>query len=169
MLKVITDTIGIDEIKSKEFILDVESEFNKTRIPYNGIIKRIVKDIDCGEVINDDGIIYDYIDRFGYKLPISDISTGAKALITTVINKDKVINFKEAGLNCRDWAILNLKEGYIYIRYPKVTVCSIEDREIDLTIDDTRYHFRSTERLNTYLRNKIQFKLKEEEILGVEA
>lgn len=147
---------------TRDFVYDVEKAFSEAIIPVTDKIKHVIMDIDHGEMIDS----YSFKDRFGYKLRISEISTGAKAIILSLMMPDKLINFCEAGNNCRDWAILNMVDGRILINYPNTTIAYTKEdelKQIDVIVSGIR--FRKVNRLVEYFRNEFAFIPSKEEVL----
>lgn len=135
-------------------VYDVERAFGELEIPTNDLIKQAIADIDHGKMIDS----YSIIDRFGYKLRISEISTGAKAAILTILQPDKVINLWEVGLNCRDWIVLNVPNGQVMMRYPNISIAypdSALEKKIDVEIDGHNKRFTGIEELVRYIRNEV--------------
>lgn len=135
-------------------VYDVERAFGELEIPTNDLIKQAIADIDHGKMIDS----YSILDRFGYKLRISEISTGAKAAILTILQPDKVINLWGVGLNCRDWIVLNVPNGQVMMRYPNISIAypdSALGKKIDVEIDGYNKRFTGIEELVRYIRNEV--------------
>lgn len=147
--------IYLDEPSNMSIIKDVELAFGKCNVPVNNITRQIIKEVENGELIDSNG----FKDRYGYKLSISELSTGAKAAILVTLNPDKIINFSEVGDNCRDYVIKNFTSGMILINYPTVTIQynKDEDTTIDVELFDVGLRFNNIERLVRYFRNEFSF------------
>ena len=91
-----------------------------------------------------------FIDRFGQSLYVSELSTGCKAVILALIKPNKLINFIEAGLNARDYAIENLKSGKVLIEYPYTTFTG--KNTIDCYLPQFGYAFSTIDRLNYFYK-----------------
>ena len=147
--------VYLEKPRDEDIIDDVELAFGKCKIPNNKDIRQIIKEVEQGELIDSNG----FKDRYGYKLSISELSTGTKAAILVVINTDKIVNFSEVGDNCRDYAIKNFTSGKILINYPTVTIQynKNKDTTIDVKLVDAGIRFSSIERLVKYFRNEFSF------------
>lgn len=144
--------IDADNIESGMLIRDVDEDLGMTEFDYRDDLSKVIKDIDGGELVNGRC----FIDRFGYKLPISELSTGCKGIILSMIKPDKIINLKEAGLNARDYAINNLDNGKILIYFPDTTI--VMNREVvDCGLPELGYRFTSIDRLNKYFQDEIYY------------
>lgn len=99
-------------------IIDIEAAFSQLIIYVDENIKRIVKAIDQGELIDSNR----FKDRFGVNLYLSELSTGCKAAICTYFHPESIVDLQECGLNARD-AIFNYCEnGKILLHDFSVTV-----------------------------------------------
>lgn len=96
-----------------------------------------------------------YIDRFGCKLSMDDMSTGCKAAICVHLNPEKNISLAECGVNARDFIIKNLSEGSIAIYDDDILVSDINKTPIDVAMDN--YRFKNIDRLNFYLTDERPF------------
>ena len=126
-LHVYTDKKDIPE--GIEIIEDVNVEFLKAVIRGTDEENFLVKGIEQGALISGDGSAY--IDRFGFKLRIDEMSSGCKAALCVVNYPYKVVNLKECGLNARDCIISHCKSGYALVRDFGVTIVPYMD-EIDV-------------------------------------
>lgn len=109
----------------KADIVDIDAEFSKILITVDDNMRRIVKAIDQGELIDSNK----FIDRFGVSLYLSELSTGCKAAICVYINPKLIVDTQECGLNARD-AIFNYCEnGKILLHDFSVTVNGIDIRK----------------------------------------
>lgn len=156
--------IYLDELSDMDLIKDVELAFGQCIVPNNSITRQIVKEVEHGELIDSNG----FKDRYGYKLSISELSTGAKAAMLVALNPDKVVCFCEVGDNCRDYVIKNFTSGAILINYPTITMKynKDEDGAIDVKLIDAGLRFNSIERLVQYFRNEFSFVPTRDEIEG---
>lgn len=101
--------LGEDNKPENNYIHDVEREFLflKTLEPVSSEI--IIRRIDGGHYLDNKS----FIDKYGYKLPITSLSTGSKILLL-VNNTDKVINGIEMGQNAFELLIQSV-DGTIYL------------------------------------------------------
>ena len=135
-----------------DMVNDIEKEFSTLKLKCTDKEKLVVELIEKGKLI--DG--YSFIDRFGYKLYTSELSTGCKAALCVINNVEKIFNLVECGLNARDTIISTCKEGNVFVDYNDVTFVKYgKDKEIDVQLDN--YIFTDMDRLNTYLRNERPF------------
>lgn len=131
---------------------DVEMCFSKITLKYNEEEKTIVKLIDNGELIDNNS----FIDRFGYKLYVSELSTGCKAALCLLNCPDKIINLKECGLNARDIIISLCTLGAAVIDTNTIMCATdITHKEFRVQVDD--YLFTKIERFNEYLTDEWPF------------
>lgn len=141
-----------DDIK-KEVNTDIEVEFMKFRLKDSMINRKIIEIIEKGKY-NDE---YSFIDRYGFKLYDSEMSTGCKAALCVANNPDKVFNLIECGINAQDVIITTLKEGNIIIRDRGITIVDYStDGKIDVELDG--YRFTNNDRLNYYIFDERPFK-----------
>lgn len=144
--------IDEDKIDCNKLIRDVDTDLGMTEFDYRDDLSSVVKDIDGGELINGKY----FIDRFGYKMSISELSTGCKGIMLSILKPDKIINLKEAGLNARDYAINNLSKGSILIYFPDTTI--VMSREVvDCGLPELGYRLNSIDRLNKYFQDEIYY------------
>ena len=102
----------------KADIVDIDAEFSKILITVDDNMRRIVKAIDQGELIDSNK----FMDRFGVVLYLSELSTGCKAAICVYKNAELIVDTQECGLNARD-AIFNYCEnGKILLHDFSVTI-----------------------------------------------
>lgn len=146
MLEIYFDDEIVDTDKDK-LILDVEEAFDRTQLKLTDVEKAVVKLIDQGELL--DGI--SFIDRFGYKLYTSELSTGCKAALVVINNTDKIVSLAECGFNARDIIINLCKDGKVMIRYSTIT---INEYSKDINIKLDKYKFTSVNRLNYYIQDE---------------
>lgn len=131
---------------------DVEELFKRTALRCADNEKKAIMEIEQGELIDSGS----YIDRFGYKLRIDELSTGCKAVLCVLNHTDKIINFIECGLNARDYAVKHLNDGAIMIGEFNVTFMTYGFKDpIDVKMDG--YRFTDLDRLNTYLKQDFYY------------
>jgi hypothetical protein len=139
--------------KQPNMVNDIEKEFLSLKLNCTAEEKAVVKLIDKGELIDSNS----FIDRFGYKLYTSSLSTGCKTALCVINNPDKVINLVECGLNARDIIISIIRNGMIYLDYNNVTFADYNEAgQIDVSLDD--YKFTTIDRLNHYIENERPFR-----------
>ena len=151
--------LKIQDFKEHSFF-DVNLEFTKLKIEPSLKNKKIVTDIEHGTLIDS----FTFIDRFGYKQRLNNMSTGCKAVLC-MINSENFVNFIECGENVINYVINYCNEGKMVlfdrnIRFEKYT------SNIDVLLDG--YRFKTIERLNYYLNNE-EFGRPNLNVEGVEA
>lgn len=137
------------DTKQVQIIVDVEKEFAKLRLKGTDTDKILIKVIENGRYIDD----ISYIDRFGFKLHIDDLSTGCKAALCVANLPNKVINLLECGNNARDAIIRYCKQGTIVIRDNGATISTINGKETNTMINGKE--FNDIDRLNKYINNEM--------------
>lgn len=134
-------------------ITDIEALFKQIRIKGTEEEKAVIAKIEQGKY-NDDN---SFIDRFGYKLYLSELSTGCKAALCVINKPNMQINLIECGINALDVILSTCKNGSIIMRERGVTIKDYsEDGRIEVELDG--YLFTTVERLNYYLFNERPFK-----------
>lgn len=144
-------TIFVDEADENRIIRDVEKEFAKIKLNGSEIERMLIQKIEQG-AYNDE---YSFIDRFGYKLYNTELSTGCKAALCVVNRPDLIIDLLECGMNARDIIIGLCKNGHVLIRENGVTIVDYFNKPIDVKIDD--YRITSIDRLNKYIFSERPF------------
>jgi hypothetical protein len=150
MLRIFVDEVPKD-IKM-EIVNNVEEQFAKIAVHGTDLDRKLIKEIEQGKY-NDE---QSFIDRFGFKLYNSELSTGCKAALCVANTSDKVINLQECGLNARDEIIRYCTTGNILIDENAITISNFEKSDsIDVHIDN--YNITSISRLNKYIFSERPF------------
>lgn len=131
-------------------ISDIEMAFKKVRLTGTEDEINVMQMID-GATYNDSE---SFVDRFGYKLHLSELSTGCKAALVVIHNPDKIVNIIECGFNARDVIISFCKNGAILLDDDGVTYQKYSDN-IEVRVDD--YVFTNVDRLNAYINEERPF------------
>ena len=119
----------------KADIIDIDAAFSQLIVHVDENIKRMVKVIDQGELIDSNR----FVDRFGVNLYLSELSTGCKAAICTYFHPEAIVDLQECGLNARD-AIFNYCEnGKILLHDFGVTVNSENSRKTPILYAGRRF------------------------------
>ena len=136
-----------ERAKGLPLVEDVELELLSTNISDTKITRDLIKKIEQGEYLDNNS----FIDRFGFKLYINNMSTGCKAALIVSANPNKLIDLRECGWNARDEIIKNCKEGNILIKHSDITfaLTAEEENSIDVRLDD--YRFTNINSLNRYI------------------
>lgn len=128
---------GVPNNVDKRIVWDVELEFANCRLSGGELEATILREIEKARYCDQ----FSFIDRFGYKLPISDLSTGCKAAL--LVQGDGIISLYECGRNARDVILNHCVDGTVILNgdispveclVPSVAV-RIEDTICD-TVDD---------------------------------
>ena len=135
--------------KASQNIEDLFSSINLTRKPEE---IRVIELIEKGKY-NDS---VSFIDRFGIRLPITELSTGCKTALCIINNPTIEIDTQECGINAVDVIVSTLKNGNIIIKDRGVTFVDYDGDEIDVQLDG--YRFTSIERLNYYYFDERPYK-----------
>ena len=131
---------------------DIEALFKQIRIKGTDEEKAVISKIEQGKY-NDES---SFIDRFGYKLYLSELSTGCKAALCVINKPDMQINLIECGINAIDVILSICKKGSVIMRERGVTIKDYsEDGQIEVELDG--YLFTTVERLNYYLFDERPF------------
>ncbi len=129
----------------EDCIFDIEKEFDRIKLEVSADEKTLVKQIEGGNLISKDA----FIDSFGYKLHISELSTGCKASLT-VLHSDHWLNIRECGNNARDAIIKYCRNGKIVMCYNGVTISDYGfSGNIDVCVNGQ--YFAAVSHLNQYL------------------
>ena len=145
MLNILVD--GYFDRADKSIIVDVEKEFAKLQIRGTDIDKVLIEKIEKGQY--NDSI--SYIDRFGYKLHLDDLSTGCKAALCVINIPDRVIDLLECGCNARDAIIKYCPDGSIIIRDNGLTISTVNGNDISVMMNGRE--FTDIDTLNKYINN----------------
>lgn len=137
---------------NKEYVKDVEEGFKKLRINETELNKKLIAKIDNAKW-NDN---HSFIDRFGFKLYMSELSTGCKAALLVNNMPEAIINTRECGLNARDMIISLCSEGNILMVDNGITFMDFSEKELQVKVD--QYKFCTIDRLNDYIQNERPFK-----------
>lgn len=129
-------------------ILDVERAFRSSDLTGSELERKLMSEIEGGSYLDSSA----FVDAFGYKLPISCLSTGCKCALLVANTPDAIIDIIECGNNARDAIIRNIAQGHIVMSYNDVSVFypGDDDYPIDVCVEG-KYHFTSLDRLNFYL------------------
>lgn len=146
--------IFIERPENEKVIEDVEMAFLEIKLKGTELEKKVIESIENGKW-NDDK---SYIDRFGFKLYNSEMSTGCKAALVVINNPNEIISLNECGFNARDIIVSNCNNGKVYVENAEyVTFDDISySGQIDVKIDG--YAINSISRLNYYINNERPYK-----------
>lgn len=136
-----------NDLRGFKIIEDVEANFSKVRLGEWKEDERILLQIEKASILDRNA----FLDRFGFKLDSSCLSTGCKAALEVVrCGEKEIIDLIECGMNARDCIISNCKNGSILISRPQ---CRISDYSEEDVVDVIVYgkHFGSMRALSQYL------------------
>lgn len=135
-----------------KIIRDVEEAFKKTKLTGTKKEKALIELIDEGKYENS----FSFIDRFGFKLYISELSTGCKCALVVQNNPDAVVDIRECGFNARNAIISVCRQGTILIENDGVSY-NLLDGTHDIEVRVDNYVFSDIDRLNTYINDERPF------------
>lgn len=145
MLKIYLDLEDIPDNVS--VVNDVEKEFASLVLECTDKEKELVRIIEKGELLDSTA----FIDRFGYKLYLSELSTGCKAALCVLNSIDKVICLDECGLNARDAIVLLCDAGAILFDNNSITISNKYLKDSSINVQAGKYVFTDIDRLNDYI------------------
>ena len=131
-------------------IYDVLGSFMQLTLQDNHITRTLIREIESGSY-NDST---SYIDRFGFKRSILDMSEGCKAALCVAYYPHMTVSTIECGDNAIDAIIANLKTGSILLHLPHYM--GIGDCPIDVICEGV--HFRNSLHLGYYLEKEYPLK-----------
>lgn len=143
--------IDIDNsIDKSNCINDVEEQFEHIRITGTESERKAIELLEQGQYLDE----YSFIDRFGYKLPITNLSTGCKTILCVLNTPDKWINTIACGLNAVSILISLCKDGKIIVNDFQVTFMTFGlNKDIDVEINGHRFY--DYDELNDYIENEV--------------
>lgn len=128
-------------------VKNVDKVFYGMAVEDTELNRKLMKEIDGAEYLNQ----AEFIDRFGLKLSLDDISTGCKVALCIAQNPDMIFDTIECGYNARDTIILNCRNGSMIFYDMGVTIrdkCEF-DTPIDVNFGGKR--FNTTGSFNSWL------------------
>lgn len=145
--------LSIMESNENAPLTDIEALFKQIIVKGTAEEKAVISKIENGKY-NDES---SFIDRFGYKLYLSELSTGCKAALCVLNKPDVQINLIECGRNALDVILSVCKNGSVIMRDRDATICDYsENGSIEVELDV--YVFTTVKRLNYYLFDERPFK-----------
>lgn len=125
-----------DELPDLLFEKDSYMLFAKTDIKYNDDTKFLFKYIEEGQLCED---CQSYIDRFGYKLHISQCSMGLKVAVCILYHPDMLINGVEVSPDVVDVIAAVCHNGYVVVPDQDIDLQNCGDREVDCMLHGYRF------------------------------
>ena len=98
-----------NKISDFAVITDVEAAFGDVVLKDDETTKNLLYNIDKAKYLNE----FYFIDRFGAKVSVLNLSTGCKAALCVHYLEVKIIDLKECGFNARDAILAFCKKGNI--------------------------------------------------------
>lgn len=128
--------------------VDVDAEFEKITISDGPIVRKIFEKLECGTFLTPRY----FCDRFGYRISISNLSTGCKAALLTVFRPDMEINLNECGYNAIGCILNYVTEGSIVVS-KNICFASVyyDDDDLQCDVALNGYRFTDISKLNDYI------------------
>lgn len=136
----------IDSLDNSVLINDVEKEFATICLTGSKEELDILEYVEKAKFDSP----YSFIDRFGYKLSTSLLSTGSKSALVVLHNPDKIVDLLECGYNARDAIINFCSNGTIIISDSSITIVKLREK-VDIILDG--YKFTDINELNYYIND----------------
>lgn len=141
-----------EDDENKKASQNIEDLFSSINLTGSAEEKRVIELIEKGKY-NDS---VSFIDRFGVKLPITELSTGCKTALCIINNPNIEIDTQECGINAVDVIVSVIRKGNILIQDRDITFVDYDNDNCDVQLDE--YKFTSIDRLNYYLSDERPFK-----------
>lgn len=143
--------IYLDKYTGNEDVIhDVNEGILMLDIKDNDKNRELIEAIEHGKY-NDN---LSYIDRYGYKLSIQNMSNGCKAALC-LNNSNAIIDLRECGENAISLIVGIMRKGSIIMPLRQRDLSALYGDEIDASIGE--YRFSSMKRLNYYLSDEYPF------------
>lgn len=130
-------------------IMDVEDEFLRLKLKCSDDEKKVVSLIEGGKLLDGKS----YIDRFGFKMQTTNLSTGSKAALCVINNPDKIVNTDECGLNAIAGIITVCRVGTIVMRDVQIKLPYFDGHD-EIDVCCMGKHFTSFEDFNEWYDNE---------------
>lgn len=131
-------------------IKDVEKQFEKIVITGTEAERQAIELVENGKYLDS----YSYIDRFGYKLPITELSTGCKTILCVLNTPNQWIDTIESGINAVSVLISICKEGKIIVNdFQTEFITADLNTDIDVELNGLIFH--DYDELNDYIVNNV--------------
>lgn len=131
-----------------ELVTNVEVEFLRIPLEPIEVNKKIIRLLEKGEWGNSE----EYVDRFGIRRSVRDLSTGSKALLVVENAAGKLVDMLEVGFNAISIGISVCTKGNMLIPDYQVDFLNELEKDIVVRVDD--YIFSDIGRLNRYILNE---------------
>lgn len=150
MVEVIIDN---DQELGFDHISDVEAAFKTVRLTGTETERSIIHSIDNATYLSETS----FKDRFGYKLHMSELSTGCKAALVTLHNQETWIRLIECGDNARDAILCLIDRCKVIMGYNDVTIDYKKYGKENCNVLMGKYLFKKFDRLNVYLDHEMPY------------
>lgn len=123
---------GLEYVPSnKKVVIDIESFFNRVRLRDDELTREILSAVENAEFLDNET----FKDRFGRRLFINSLSTGAKGLLCVYYYPDYVFDIRELGVNCR--SILSVfPTGSILVNNPNFRMSDYNGNKLGCYINN---------------------------------
>lgn len=137
------------EIPSGEKIIeDVEKQFRTCVLQTSQEEQKLVKVIDKGR-LNSRAT---YVDRFGTRLPVSELSTGCKAALCVLHSGGSVVDLRECGCNAIESVLRFCKLGNVLVPFDTMGFL-VSENNAPVEIFCNGYYFTNYSSFNFYVRD----------------
>ena len=117
-------------------IRNVETAFGLNKFSFDETDRKIIRTVEQGELADDKT----YLDRYGYHLPLSEMSTGSKAGVVVNHQTDCLVDLRGCGINAKSAIIVFCQSGHILMDYPGCGLIDYaEGKKIDVFLEDHRF------------------------------
>ena len=125
-------------------VRDVEAFFDETDFEITPLVSKIVQLIEKGTILD----CFSFLDRFGYKQNIENMSTGCKAALS-VLRSDQWIDLVECNRKARN-VIFSLCSGHVVVDTPSSSLVDYSDgKRLDICVEGHIFH--TIDELNEYI------------------
>lgn len=139
-----------NSVDKSNCIKDVEKQFEKIVITGTEAERQAIELVENGKYLDS----YSYIDRFGYKLPITELSTGCKTILCVLNTPNQWIDTIESGINAVSVLISICKEGKIIVNdFQTEFITADLNTDIDVELNGLIFH--DYDELNDYIVNNV--------------
>lgn len=141
-----------EDLPKSGIIYDVELELIKIKLQGTDLEKKMIQAVEKGQYLDP----LSFIDRYGYKLHKSDLSTGCKAGLVVLNRPNTPVSLIECGYNAVSAIIQYCRDGEVYTYVPEIPYICFEKLDlpsvaIDVELDGKRFYTMS--KLNDYIQD----------------
>lgn len=131
-----------------ELASNVEVEFLRIPLEPSNINQKIIQLLEKGKLESPE----EYVDRFGIRRSVRDMSTGSKALLVVENSVGKLVDMLEVGFNAVSIGVSVCTKGDMLI--PDYQVDFLDELMGGVTVRVDDYVFSDVRRLNRYILNE---------------